>query len=122
MDKKMFYSSTPAENRCIGHLRADFGGTGREYHSSWYSHTAEKYNDAHFRKVFNATVKELHKNLLKNRASMRKYIRENPTDILEYNPDVHGYMKEVDKYEFYIRCTPEPGYYDAYIYCYIKEV
>lgn len=121
MDKKMFYSSTPAENRCIGHLRADFGNTGREYYSSWYSHSAENYNDLEFKKAFHDLTKKLQHNLLRDRSAMKKYIRENPTEILEHEPNVYGYVMEQGKYEFYIRCTPYRGYYDAYIYCYITE-
>ena len=29
----------PMEYGCIGHLRGDFGGSGKEYYSTWFDHT-----------------------------------------------------------------------------------
>lgn len=35
LDEAMFYSDSPAEPRCIGHLRMDFG-SGQEFWTSWW--------------------------------------------------------------------------------------
>ena len=41
-DYKMFYSDGPAEDRCIGHLRGDFGKSGDEFWHSWFEESARK--------------------------------------------------------------------------------
>lgn len=121
MDKKMFYSYSQAEDKCIGHLRIDFGKSGKEFYHSWFSHEAEKYNDAAFRKTLQSVVDNERKTMLKDRKSMRNYFSNHDGVLLEEYPVSRGFVVNRSNYEFYIRCTPHPGYYDAYIYCYIKE-
>ena len=32
-----------------------------------------------------------------------------------------GYMVTTEQYEYYIRCQPQPGDYNFYIYAYVRE-
>lgn len=118
-----FYSShseDPIEQRCIGHLRLDFG-SGNEFWTSWWPHTAHRHNDAAFKAEFSELINHLRKSLLKNRASMYKYLAEHPGALLEEStPRVYGYCIHTGSHSYYIRCTPERGNY-SYIYCYLTN-
>ena len=115
---EMFYSSTPAEDRCVGHLRIDFGN-GEEFYSTWWPHSAESMNNADFREDLNRMVNTLRKSLLKSLAKMRKYLAEHPAPELEEGS--RGYRVETDRFEYFLRCTPMRGTYNAYIYCYANK-
>lgn len=117
--EELFYSNSPREQECIGHLRADFG-SGKEFFSSWWSHGGNAHNDSTFRKELNALLKELRKDILKDRAHMRRYMSKQPGLLLERNPMTRGYRIITDKYEYFLRCAPAPGCYDAHLYCYLK--
>ena len=115
---EMFYSSNPAEDRCVGHLRIDFGD-GEEFYSTWWPHSAASMNNADFRDDLNRVVNMLRKNLLKSLGKMRKYIAEHPAPELEEGS--RGYRVETDRFEYFLRCTPMRGTYNAYIYCYANK-
>lgn len=63
----------------------------------------------------------LSKDLFKDRAHMCRYIAEHPVPPLEADRRAYGYIVCTEKYEYCIRCMPEPGDYNAYIYCYLEE-
>lgn len=118
-----FYSVSNGviEQRCIGHLRMDFGD-GNEFHTTWWPHTAHECNNASFKEALDGLVNQLRRNLFKSRASMYKYLSKNPGALLESkDPRAYGYCVHTDKHSFYIRCTPERGNYNGYIYCYLRE-
>lgn len=123
-DVSYFYSnesSSAIEQRCIGHLRLDFGD-GEEFWTSWWPHTADDANDAAFKAEFNALVGQLRKNLFKSRCHMYKYLADYPTPPLEGDfPRSYGYRVRTARCEYYIRCMPEKGNYNAHIYCYLPE-
>lgn len=119
---KMFYSDSDAENRCIGHLRGDFGSGGAEFWTNWFPHTAADHNDKPFQDEFSSLVKTLRRNLLKSRPYMSKYIREHHSLMLESGIITsRGYTVTTESYEYYIRCQPQPGDYNFYIYAYVRE-
>ena len=119
---KMFYSDGPAENRCIGHLRGDFGKSGDEFWHSWFPHAADARNDEPFKNELKALVDFLRKSFLKSRVFMQKYLREHDSLMLESGIFVsRGYMVVTEQYEYYIRCSPQPGEYNFYIYAYVRE-
>ena len=115
-----FYSGSSEEAKCIGHLRADFG-SGDEYHASWWPHEANAHNTPVFREEFQALMTELRKGILRDRRSMQLYLCEHPGVLLEEKPSTYGYLVETQGYRYFIRCAPYPGYYDAYVYCYLAE-
>ena len=120
LDAAMFYSGSPAEPRCIGHLRMDFG-SGQKFWTSWWPHAAHAHIDDVFKTELDALIKALRKDLFKNRAHMCKYIADHAVPPLEEKPRTYGYCVHTEKYAYSIRCLPEPGDYNAYIYCYLEE-
>lgn len=120
LDAAMFYSGSPAEPRCIGHLRMDFGSC-QEFWTSWWPHAAHAHNDDVFKTELDALIKALRKDLFKDRAHMYKYIADHVVPPLEEKPRTYGYYVHTEKHAYFIRCLPEPGNYNAYIYCYLEE-
>ena len=120
-DEALFYSGSESESRCIGHLRIDLGG-GDEFWSSWQPHAADGCNDDEtFKRELDGLAGQLRKSLFKSRARMYKYIAEHPALLLEDGSlRYYGYSVRTNRYEYYIRCTPECGNY-SYIYCYLRE-
>ena len=120
-DKQLFYSNNNAESRCVGHLRGDFG-SDQEFWTTWWPHNDDRFNTQEFKDDFYPFVDALRKNLLKNRAGMFKYIADHPSLPLEDNsPCSYGYHATTERYAYFIRCTPERGNYNFYIYCYLRE-
>lgn len=120
-DPDLFFSDSIQEEKCIGHLRIDFGG-GYEFWPTWWPHTAQKYNDSTFRIELNELIDRLRKNLFKNRACMYKYIADHPVAPLEDGfIRTYGYCIHTERYSYFIRCMPDPGNYNAYVYCYVRE-
>ena len=53
---------------------------------------------------------------------MQKYLREHDSLMLETGIFMsRGYMVVTEQYEYYIRCSPQPGEYNFYIYAYVRE-
>lgn len=101
----MFYSDCdPAlRNACVGHLRMDFGSDS-EFWNTWWGNRDDLNNSA-FKAELNDVVNELRRTgLLKNRLN-----------------ESYGFSVETDDRLFLLRCRPERGNYDCYMYCYDKR-
>lgn len=119
---ELYYSGSDLENRCVGHIRGDFGKSGDEYWTSFWEHEGINAAGEGYKEELNALVNALRKNLLKSRKAMCKYIQPHPPLILETGAIMsYGYQVTTEKYDYYIRCTPCPGVYDFYIYMYVRE-
>lgn len=119
-DEELFYSGNSREGGCVGHLRGDFG-RGDEFWTTWWPHN-EDLNTQPFKDELNPLVNQLRPNMLKNRARMYKYLADHPVKPLEKALSrSYGYRVLTERYEFYIRCMPEPGDYNFYIYCYLLK-
>ena len=118
----LYYSGSEAEARCIGHLRGDFGSGGTEFWTNWFPHVAAHRSDEAFRDEFSSLCKTLRRNLLKSRVFMQKYLREHDSLMLESGIFMsRGYMVVTEHFEYYIRCQPQPGDYNFYVYAYVRE-
>lgn len=117
---ELFYSNSSAEERCIGHLRADFGD-GTEFYTSWWPHAAEDHNTPDFQATFQKLITTLRRDILKDRRNMLRYIEKYPGVLLEDHPQTSGYHILTAQYEYYLRCTPEGGCYNVYLYCYLRD-
>ena len=118
-DAPYFYSGNSRDERCIGHMRTDFGSNGDEFWHSWHPGNAGAFNTPDFRAELRALVECLRTDLLRSRAAMRRYLREHPGLLLEDDCEKFiGYNMQTKKYAYYIRCAPSRGSYDCYIYCY----
>ena len=114
------YFRTLARRGNVLFRRMDFG-SGQEFWTSWWPHAAHAHNDDVFKTELDALIKALRKDLFKDRAHMYKYIADHVVPPLEEKPRTYGYCVHTEKHAYFIRCLPEPGDYNAYIYCYLEE-
>ncbi|MCM1166920.1 MAG: hypothetical protein NC299_13955 [Lachnospiraceae bacterium] len=116
--KSMFYSDCePAlRNACVGHVRMDFG-SGNEFWSTWWGHRSD-LNIESFMNDLNFVVNDLRSGILKNRREMQRICCENKSLPLDGS---YGFSVETDDHLFLLRCRPERGNYDRYMYCYDKQ-
>lgn len=124
-EDRLFYTDTEKDLKtgCIGHLRGDFGSGGKEFWTSWWEHQGAPKTQA-FRDEFDELVNSLHdQGLLKSRNDMAAYCEQHQEAQISsaWLRDSYGFRVETEKHRYYIRCTPRPGDYNFYIYCYSKE-
>ena len=105
----------------VGHIRMDFGSGGREFWHTWWPHNEDRFNTLEFKEELQAIVDTLRANgPLKDLASMSNYCHKNGGTITEDSRSF-GYVAETDHYRYCLRCTPTPGDYQGYLYCYDKR-
>ncbi len=118
----LFYSNEERDKEfgCIGHLRGDFGHSGKEFWTTWWDHVSElKTQD--FRDAFDRCVNDLREQgLLKDRGSMKAYCNQYPEAMIKgaWDLNVYGFRAQFGQYRLYVRCFPYRGDYNFYIYCY----
>lgn len=119
-DSEFFYSHSSREQQCIGHLRGYFDSSGM-FISNWWPHEAHALNTPEFKSEFQGIMDTLRKGILANMREMRVYIDQHPhpLDDLGYNSP-HGYLFQSAAHDYFIRCTPQPGDYNVYIYAYVR--
>ena len=105
----------------VGHIRMDFGSGGKEFWHTWWPHNEDRFNTLEFKEELQAIVDTLRENgPLKDLASMSNYCHKNGGAITEDSRSF-GYVAETDHYRYCLRCTPTPGDYQGYLYCYDKR-
>ena len=117
--KSMFYSDCEPElrNACVGHLRMDFGSDNEFWHTWWGNRN--DLNDSTFKAELDGLVNELREDgLLKNRNEMRRYCSAHKSIDLDGS---YGFSAESENHVFLLRCRPERGNYDCYMYCYNEQ-
>lgn len=126
-EQLLCYSTTdePAELGCIGHLRGDFGTSGKEYWSNWFHHrNSEKLTEEVIDSI-DAVTAQLRKpgGVLASRLDMRRYCHNYPECL-----NTHSYTENcwefriMTNYEaMYLRCMPDLGDYNFYLYVYDRE-
>lgn len=111
---------------CIGHLRGDMDSNGIGFFTSWDNHTAEMNDDA-FKSEFDTVVNMLRFDerfggLLKNRSSLAANCYANQDSAFNGNyTQEYGFRADTDKHSYMIRCNPNKGDYNFYIYAYQRE-
>ena len=117
----LFYSMDAEEDRVlgtVGHLRIDFGHGGKEFWHTWWPHNEDQFNTGEFKDDLQEVVDTLRADgPLKDLASMRAYCYRNGGGITE-DGRCFGYIVETEHYRYCLRCTPFPGDYQGYLYCY----
>ena len=118
----LFYSQTEeGEDRSlgtVGHLRMDFGHGGQEFWSSWWEHNGDHFNTPEFREELQLVVDELRRSgPLRDLKTMRSYC-DGHGGAIEDKGATCGYIAETEHYRYCLRCTPLPGHYQGYLYCY----
>ena len=114
------YSGNTEEDKkrgCIGHLRGDFGRSGDEFWTSWFDHQPA-LNTEPFRRELQDTVDALRKEggLLQSFSSMNRHF----CDGLQ-TEDSFGFKAESKDYQYCLRCLPQRGNYNFYLYAYDKN-
>lgn len=105
----------------VGHIRMDFGSGGKEFWHTWWPHNEDRFNTLEFKEELQAIVDTLRANgPLKDLASMSNYCHKNGGAITADSRSF-GYVAETDHYRYCLRCTPTPGDYQGYLYCYDKR-
>ena len=102
----------------VGHVRMDFGSSGKGFHHSWWPHNGDRFNTDEFKGELQEVVDALRAvGPLKDLPSMRSYCYRNGGVITEEGR-CFGYIVETEHYRYCLRCTPSPGYDQGYLYCY----
>ena len=127
-EELLCYSQTnePIELGCIGHLRGDFGSSGKEFNVTWFDHANKDKNDSYFKAVFDEIIDEFraNKGLLLDRVGMFNYCCEHPDcrNTHSYTDQCWEFRVLTNDHAFYIRCTPAVGDYNLYVYAYDKDM
>ena len=120
----LFYAQTPekdAELEAIGHVRIDFGSSGKEFWHTWWPRGPEELNSPEFKAELGKVVDTLRKTVLKDSDSMKRYCHEHGGAIEGGWRQNYGYVVDTGRYQFYLRCNPGRGDYNAYLTCLDKQ-
>ena len=102
----------------VGHIRMDFGASGKEFYHTWWPHNGDQFNTGEFKDELQKFVDMLRADgPLTNLASMRNYCYQHGGKITE-DGRCFGYIAETGHYRYCLRCTPSPGEYQGYLYSY----
>lgn len=102
----------------VGHVRMDFGSSGKGFYHTWWPHNDDQFNTGEFKGELQEVVDMLRADgPLKDLASMRSYCYRNGGGITQ-DGRCFGYIVETEHYRYCLRCTPSPGDYQGYLYCY----
>lgn len=102
----------------VGHLRMDFGSGGKEFFHTWWPHNEDQFNTGEFKDDLQEVVDALRADgPLKDLTAMSAYCHRNGGAITQDGRS-YGYIAETKHYRYCLRCTPFPGDYQGYLYCY----
>ena len=127
-EELLCYSHTdePESLGCIGHLRGDFGVTGKEYWSNWFNNKNSRKLDAELIETIDKITETLRLpgDVLASRSDMFKWCLENPKcrNTHYYTEQCWEYRIMTDHNAMYLRCTPTLGDYNFYLYVYDREM
>lgn len=116
----------PWQKRKIGHVRGDFGSSGKGFFHTWWP-CCEKLNIKQFKSELQEVVDELRSDscgLLQDRRRMREYCCNAAADIVPqiWNDETFGFKVVTEHYRYYLRCYYGSGDYNFYIHCYVNEL
>lgn len=104
---------------CVGHLRGDFDRGGESFFTTWFDHRSY-LNEAEFKAEFDEVINTLRKDMLSNRAGMRRYCRENGGE--EIAVGTYGFRVDSAEHSYLVRCFPSQGNYEFYVYAYKTDL
>ncbi|MCM1295926.1 MAG: hypothetical protein NC311_10330 [Muribaculaceae bacterium] len=117
-------SQLASQTGCIGHLRGDFGSSGNGFYTTWEDHNRELNTDE-FSSAFDDVINALRSDeygLLKDRRSMAECGRASKGSAMKGNYTTeYGFRVDTQGYACLIRCNPQQGDYNFYVYCYKAE-
>lgn len=112
------------QSGCIGHLRGDFGSSGKQFFSSWDDHRADLKSDA-FKHEFDEVINALRGDekygaVFKNRGALLSLCARTPESSFG-NGREYGFRADTDHYSYMFRLNPGKGEYNIYCYCYLRQ-
>ena len=116
----LFYTAENQDTELgtVGHLRMDFGSGGKGFYHTWWPHNGDRFNTPEFKEALQEFVDAMRQNgPLKDLATMSSYCWRNGGELTK-NDRIYGFIAETEQYRFCLRCTPRPGEYQGYLYCY----
>ncbi len=108
-----------AQTGLIGHLRADFGRTGKEFYSSFFDFR-EDLKSPNFKAELDIVVNELRDGFLKDREQLSVFCGEHSESLMESGRQ-YGFRADTDHYSYLLRLNPDKGDYNFYCYCYVRQ-
>ena len=122
-----FYSQGEKEDRlsgCIGHLRGDFG-SGSQFYTTWWPHQGDKLNGPAFKTDLQRIVNWLRQDFspLNDLKTMSEFCSfYDGSSAIPGTPfRTHGFRIDSQRFCYMLRCFPQKGDYNFYLYCYDKE-
>ena len=116
----LFYTAEnqDAELGTVGHLRMDVGSGGKGFYHTWWPHNGDRFNTPEFKEALQEFVDAMRQSgPLKDLSAMSSYCWRNGGELTK-NDRIYGFIAETEQYSFCLRCTPRPGEYQGYLYCY----
>ena len=116
----LFYTAEnqDAELGTVGHLRMDFGSGGKGFYHTWWPHNGDQFNTPEFKEALQEFVDAMRQSgPLKDLSAMSSYCWRNGGELTK-SDRIYGFIAETEQYRFCLRCTPRPGEYQGYLYCY----
>ena len=119
-----FAHDLPPEQRgLIGHLRGDFGSSGKEFWTTFFDAIPTLKTQA-FKNDFDRVINHLRSkecDLLASRRDMIAYAEKN--DACRYDTWLgvqYVFRIDTDCFTYLLRCLPQKGNYNFYCWCYEK--
>ena len=110
----IFYAMPPEEDAAlsaIGHVRMDFGRSGKDFWHTWHPRGPEELNNAAFKAELQEVVDELRASVLKDYNAMTRYCESHGGKIDGGWVQNYGYIIETEGYRYCLRCNPVQGDY-----------
>lgn len=122
----IFYALSPEKDQelgTVGHLRIDFGRSGKEFWSTWWPRDAGELSTLQFSTQLDEFVNELRGSYgpLESLSAMSSFCYQNG-GVLNSEYRQHGFVAETENYRYCIRCNPVQGDYNAYLTVYDLQV
>ena len=116
-------SQIACQTSCIGHLRQDFGDSGRQFHTAWEDFLS-RLNTPEFKAEFKELIDTLRKKggMLASLSDMQKYGSAHPESAAQGSYCMNYFFRaDTDNYSFLFRLNPQRGDYNFYCYAYIRQ-
>jgi hypothetical protein len=109
----------PHEKAVLGHLRIDYGSSGKQFYTTWWPHQAELKTDA-FVAEFDNVVNALKKTeLMGNFENMRRACYHYPEARIRFQfGEEYAFRADTKDYTYFLRCIPRKGDYNHYLVAY----
>ena len=106
----------------IGHLRADFGD-GEQFYSTWFDHQEDRKTQEFKGELDNVinSMRLASDGILASRSRMAAYCRKHPESRYGLDSSDYGVRADTEQYAYLLRLNPNPGEYNLYAYCYVRE-